>query len=344
MEKALAPVRHPQPSLFLGDISDVAIKDDMASMEHPLFALQSGDMRPRTYKNGEVTFEIKPSPKGVPSIFDKDVLLYVISKLMAHKERGEPLQKNVVIDATEYMQFTNRSTAGRYYSQLKDSLTRLYDSALSTNIKTGEQEEENVFRIVDAYKIRRHTEDGRVVEWGVTLSDWIMRLIEKDEVLTISPDYFRLRKPLHRRIYEIARKHCGRKGRWTIGLDKLYMKSGSRVDKQRFRRQMEELASINPLPDYDMFVEDGLFVFGFRGEALASEVSPLESRQIILNTLGSDSIQYASKLFREAGVGQELTRATDDFIDYVSEREHPKSVDGAYVAFMKKWLERRNLR
>ena len=36
-----------------------------------------------------------------------------------------------------------------------------------------------------------------------------MRAIESNEVVTISNDYFRLRRPLERRLYEIGRKHCG---------------------------------------------------------------------------------------------------------------------------------------
>ena len=43
----------------------------------------------------------------------------------------------------------------------------------------------------------------------VTLSDWIYRSVLARSVLTLHRDYFRLRKPLERRVYEIARKHCG---------------------------------------------------------------------------------------------------------------------------------------
>ena len=50
---ALVPVRHPQKDFFIADILDVSIKDDLASMEHPLFALKAGDMRVKTYeRNG----------------------------------------------------------------------------------------------------------------------------------------------------------------------------------------------------------------------------------------------------------------------------------------------------
>ena len=43
----LAPDRHPQMDFFIADIFDAALKDDVASMEHPLFALKAGDRRVR---------------------------------------------------------------------------------------------------------------------------------------------------------------------------------------------------------------------------------------------------------------------------------------------------------
>ena len=39
MAKPLLPVRHSQKELFLADIADAVLKDDMASMEHPIFSL-----------------------------------------------------------------------------------------------------------------------------------------------------------------------------------------------------------------------------------------------------------------------------------------------------------------
>ena len=47
------PHRHQQLDFFVTDITDAAHKADIASMEHPLFALKSGDRRVRTYtRNG----------------------------------------------------------------------------------------------------------------------------------------------------------------------------------------------------------------------------------------------------------------------------------------------------
>ena len=43
----------------------------------------------------------------------------------------------------------------------------------------------------------------------VTLSKWLYNALQAHEVLTVHRDYFRLQKPLERRLYKLARKHCG---------------------------------------------------------------------------------------------------------------------------------------
>ena len=93
---ALLPDRHPQKDFFILDISDVVAKDDMASMEHPLFSLATKpDMRHLIYKNGTNKLEIIPSGRGLPTIFDKDILIFSISQLMDMKNRGEKIGKRV---------------------------------------------------------------------------------------------------------------------------------------------------------------------------------------------------------------------------------------------------------
>ena len=38
----LTPIKHVQPDFFVADILDAMPKDDLASMEHPIFALKEG--------------------------------------------------------------------------------------------------------------------------------------------------------------------------------------------------------------------------------------------------------------------------------------------------------------
>src|SRR3546814_8263858 len=69
----------------------------------------------------------------------------------------------------------------------------------------------------------------------ITLSDWVYRSVISKNVLTLHRDYFRLRKPFERRMYELARKHCGVKDEWKIGLELLQKKFGSNSPLRVFR-------------------------------------------------------------------------------------------------------------
>lgn len=104
--------RHPQKDFFIFDIADVVPKDDTASMEHPLFSLAAKpDMRHLVYQNGENKLEIAPSILGLPTIKDKDILIFCISQLMHRKNRGEKIGKRVRFSARELSIATNRLMA-----------------------------------------------------------------------------------------------------------------------------------------------------------------------------------------------------------------------------------------
>ena len=93
---SLLPERHPNLDLFVLDIADAVPKDDLASMEHPLFSLATKpDMRHLEYRQGDNVLKIRPSPLGLPTIFDKDILIFVISQLMARKNKGQEIGDTV---------------------------------------------------------------------------------------------------------------------------------------------------------------------------------------------------------------------------------------------------------
>jgi len=93
-------------------------------------------------------------------------------------------------------------------------------------------------------------------EIRISLSDWIFNAVVGREVLTLHRDYFRLRKPLERRIYELARKHCGKQDEWSISLELLKKKCGSASEDFEFRRLVgticKEDALHHHIPDYAM--------------------------------------------------------------------------------------------
>ena len=90
----------------------------------------------------------------------------------------------------------------------------------------------------------------------ITLPEWLYRSVQAKQVLTLSPDYFRIRKPVDRRIYELARKHCGNQRQWQCTLKTLHEKSGSTDALRNFRGAVRTLSEADQLPDYRVQLDD----------------------------------------------------------------------------------------
>src|SRR5581483_2385653 len=92
----LLPDRHPIQDFFVCDVTDAIPKDDMGSMEHPVFSLSTKpDLSTREYEHNGVQVEIVPSTKGLATIHDKDILIYCISQLVAKMNAGDQPQRTL---------------------------------------------------------------------------------------------------------------------------------------------------------------------------------------------------------------------------------------------------------
>ena len=241
---------------------DAIPKDDMASMEHPIFSLSTRpDTRLQRYEHKNAVVEIAPSVKGLATIYDKDILIYCISQLMAKKNAGHPLAQTLHLNAHELLVWTNRETSGDAYRRLKDAFERLSGTRITTNLKANGVEMTEGFGLIDSWRVVRETRSGRMSELKVRLSDWVYKIIEGSEVLTLSRDYFRLRKPIERRIYELARKHCGEQEEWKISLDLLHKKTGASSHAREFKSMVRAIAEENHLPDYQVALENEMVLF-----------------------------------------------------------------------------------
>ncbi|MCP1638291.1 plasmid replication initiation protein [Kerstersia gyiorum] len=250
--KRLLPDRTRQPDFFVADILDAAPKDDTASMEHPLFALRAGDRRVRIYERNGYTVTVKPGHDGCATIHDKDLWIYCISQMVEAKNRGREISRTVRFTAYDFLTVTNRDTSGRAYIRMGEMLERLTGTRIETNIETNGQRERGFFGLVDSAKVIERDGNDRMVAVEVTLPDWLFRSVDAMQVLTLSRDYFRLRKPLDRRVYELARKHCGTQPSWRVSMAVLHEKSGSSAGLREFRRAIKALAEPGDLPDFLM--------------------------------------------------------------------------------------------
>ena len=246
----LAPRRHLQRDFFLADIADASPKDDLLSMEHPFFALRAGDRRIRTYERNGHIITIKPGADGCATIFDKDLWIYCISQLVEAMNRGRAdVGATVRFTAYDFLVTTNRPTSGVGYQRMVGALERLKGTVIQTNIETDGKREQRGFNLIDEYGAAEIL-NKRSPAIEVILPDWLWHSVRDRRVLTLSWDYFRLRKPLDRRIYELVRKHCGAQPRWRASVATLHAKSGSTDTLRKFRAAIKATAEINELPGY----------------------------------------------------------------------------------------------
>ncbi len=249
----LLPDRHPTADFFVCDIFDAALKDDLGTMEHPIFSLSTKpDRRILSYAHNATSIEVIPSVKGRATIHDKDILIYCISQLMAGLNAGKAVSRVLHLRAHDLLVATNRDTSGDGYQRLRDAFERLAGTRITTNIETGGTETTRGFGLIESWEIVRRSRAGRMVSVTVTLSEWIFRAVLAKSVLTLSRDYFRLRKPLERRVYELARKHCGRQAEWKIGIPTLHKKAGSAAPVRVFRAAIRRMIAQDHLPDYSL--------------------------------------------------------------------------------------------
>ena len=249
----LLPDRHPTADFFVCDIFDAAPKDDLGTMEHPIFSLSTKpDRRILSYAHNDTTVEVIPSVKGRATIHDKDILIYCISQLMAGVNAGKAVSRVLHLRAHDLLVATNRDTSGDGYQRLRDAFERLAGTRITTNIETGGTETTRGFGLIESWEIVRRSRAGRMVSVTVTLSEWIFRAVLAKSVLTLSRDYFRLRKPLERRVYELSRKHCGRQAEWKISIPTLHKKAGSAAPVRVFRAAIRRMIAEDHLPDYSL--------------------------------------------------------------------------------------------
>lgn len=243
-----------QLDLFLGELFAPASKDDLGSMEHPLFSLKkSRDLQTRRYDHNGYFVEVRPGTKGAATIWDKDVLIYLCTLMRQTLDRGEPIPDRFEVSAADLLRAIQRGDSGRDYTALYGALDRLMGTEISTNLPTGLEgpDEENVvwkFHFLEDAIVLRDRRTKRLTRLLFRPSEWFRKQVLAEHLLTIDPRYFALTGGIERRLYELARKHCGTQAHWTIKLATLHKKMGSTRELRFFRRDLRELADAAGTP------------------------------------------------------------------------------------------------
>lgn len=329
-----------QGDFFICDIFDATPKGDMASMEHPIFSISTKpDRHVRHYENGKNFIKIIPSVQGVATVHDRDVLIFCISQTIAALNNKCEIKQTLRFKAYDLLSATNRGKDGRGYEQLKAALARLAGTRIETNIITGKYEVLDGFGLIENYKIVRETRKGRMQEIEIKLSDWVFNAIKAREVLTLHRDYFRLRKPLERRMYELARKHCGQQHSWRIGLDKLQAKCGSGSTDKEFKRLVHKIIEQDKahhhMPDYSLSLNNNNIVFTNRNFKESTKTS------INISILLNPETYHDARLVAPSW---DIYHLEKEWRYWMSEggMKAPQNPDKAFIGFCRKWFEKHN--
>lgn len=196
---------------------------------------------------------------GAATVFDKDILIYCISQIVRGHDAGIKVSRRVRVDVYPFLLGTRRSTGGAAYERVVDMCRRLKGTTIETNVKTNEKEQLEGFGLIEDYRVTTWTKNGKgALELELTISEWLYRAAMDFDILTLHPDYFSLGQALERRLYELARKHCGDKAWWEISLPLLLEKTGSSQTLRRFKQEIKEIVERDPLPDYRMFLDESV--------------------------------------------------------------------------------------
>ena len=327
----LLPIRH-QRDFFVCDIFDAAVKGDTATMEHPIFSLsKKPDLKTRRYENGDRWAEIRPSSKGLATVFDRDILIYCISQLVGAVNEGRHISQRLRLRAHDLLVATNRDTSGRGYLQLREAMERLQGTQIATNVITGGKETFDVFSLINRARIVRETREGRMQEVEIELSDWVFQAVEAQEVLTLDRRYFQLAKPLERRLYELARKHVGHQSGFKIGLEKLRNKCGSQSTLKEFRRLLETIieddATHDHIPGYSIAL-DGDMVEMRPKPSTEPPPLPAFGFRLAEDTYGRG---------RELAPGWDIYTLEGEWRDWLQKKDiTPRAPDAHFLDFCKK--------
>ncbi len=276
-----------QVDLFFETVVDTPLRDDRALMEFPFFGLQKRpQMKPLEYRRDDVFIKVSPGPKGIASVWDRDVLVYAVSKINERVERGEKVPRTIQFIAHDFLRITHRGTNKGAYELLKDALFRLRSTTVETTIASANQRNHRGFGWIDSFEIiETEKADGsrRMKAVEITLSDWMYRaLIKERRVLSISPDYFKLDGGLERRLYQLARKHVGQQRQWKIGMALLAQKVGSVQELRFFKRDLKSIIEADNIPDY-RFDVSGETNIEFSDEIKASGViKPIPNSRLMV--------------------------------------------------------------
>ena len=250
---------HPIRDFFISDLVDYAPKDSTEMMERPFFSISKRKRNKSIHyesPHGKLWIKVNANPThGMATIWDADILIWCISRIMAQKDAGKN-EVRPVIHTTPYelLRGIARSTGGQDYVELMKAIRRLRTTEVETNIRAGKRRYIAFHYLGDIEGDGEGPEDPEQLK-SLTLRvpDWLLEGIMGGNVLTLDREYFLLTGGIERAIYRVARKHAGNQPRgWVCKMETLHTKTGSESPLKKFAFRIREMCRSDELPRYAM--------------------------------------------------------------------------------------------
>ena len=264
-----APANDNQPDFFVPALHDIPVKDGIGLMDIAVFRLSRSQSRKAEIIRHDLpgaSVEISSGAYGMATIEDYDIILMAISHLAEMVKRyraGKAPQPSRTFrpHSAEIFKFRRTSKGGMQYKALEKALDRLNTTRVKITVtdRNAKLRESDGFGLIDGYRVISRTDTGKVGTVEITVPDWIYEGIvnhKNPDILTVSPDYFLIRKGLARFVYRMARKAAGT-GEARYMFDTVHRRSGSTRAFRKFAFDLREIIAANDLPDYHLSEERG---------------------------------------------------------------------------------------
>ena len=236
------------------------VRGEQSIMDFPLFSLaKRPQMEAMTYEMDGVKIEIKPRSSGIATMWDKEILIYVLSLMVQHIGRTGEVQNVFTFNAHDFFRATGVARpSSSDYERFIEALGRLQGTQIRTNIKTGTVGTRGFFSwFAEAQASTRETASGveQLMPVRVQICDWLVRAVSRDSrIYDYHNDYFRLGS-IERRLYELAHCYC-RDEEYEMPLDILGAKIGSTSPLRTLKSQLKKIALEDKMPAYSIDVRE----------------------------------------------------------------------------------------
>ena len=228
----------------------------MADLPHcSPYAISAGDIKPRRFEYKGKFIQFSPSPNGLPTIRDYDVLIYCITWIAnaALEGRDDDVGSTYEFEVEDFYKFSGRPRNGERESLFIQGLDRLAGSTVTTNTKPIGLDNQS-FNFVEHYQLDQD-ERGRLKSVRIKIPHTLYCLAHNEFFGTVHSDYFTL-SAARRLIYLFLKQLCGSEEKLLVPYSKLYAVTGSTSPLRKFLPVIDELVT-KPLPEFSSEKNDG---------------------------------------------------------------------------------------